>query len=178
MDRRPDHMADPDPRTRVVRDRVASRVRDTEVPRDSSTCPTLGSCRAAGDPVPRVGRHVREIDHASLRPFNDRRVHSDASVWRCVVTVRVTTLKGADAGSYYVEQLPNYYLESGEPRGIWLGDAATELGLAGEVADDAFIALMAGKDPRRPERETRPPPGSSSRWRGCGPSTANPVGRR
>ena len=47
-----------------------------------------------------------------------------------MVTVRVTTLKGADAGSYYVEQLPNYYLDSGEPRGIWLGDAATEVGLA------------------------------------------------
>ena len=26
------------------------------------------------------------------------------------MTVRVTTLKGADAGAYYVEQLPNYYL--------------------------------------------------------------------
>jgi len=70
-----------------------------------------------------------------------------------VVTVRVTTLRGADAGSYYVEQLPNYYLDSGEPPGIWLGDAATELGLDGEVADDAFIALMAGKDPRRAERD-------------------------
>lgn len=70
-----------------------------------------------------------------------------------MVTVRVTTLKGADAGSYYVEQLPNYYLDSGEPRGIWLGTAAIELGLVGEVADDAFIALMGGKDPRRAERD-------------------------
>ncbi len=69
------------------------------------------------------------------------------------MTVRVTTLKGADAGSYYVEQLPNYYLDSGEPRGIWLGTAAIELGLVGEVADDAFIALMGGKDPRRAERD-------------------------
>ena len=70
-----------------------------------------------------------------------------------MVTVRVTTLKGADAGSYYVEQLPNYYLDSGEPRGIWLGTAAIELGLVCEVDDDAFIALMAGKDPRRAERD-------------------------
>ena len=69
-----------------------------------------------------------------------------------MVTVRVTTLKGADAGSYYVEQLPNYYLDSGEPRGVWLGDAAQELGLAGEVGDDAFIALMAGMDPQHPDR--------------------------
>ena len=74
-------------------------------------------------------------------------------MWWCVVTVRVTTLKGADAGSYYVEQLPNYYLDSGEPRGIWLGAAAIELGLVGEVADDAFVALMGGKDPRRAERD-------------------------
>ena len=70
-----------------------------------------------------------------------------------MVTVRVTTLKGADAGGYYVEQLPNYYLDSGEPRGVWLGAAAIELGLVGEVADDAFIALMGGKDPRRAERD-------------------------
>ena len=69
------------------------------------------------------------------------------------MTVRVTTLKGADAGSYYVEQLPNYYLDAGEPRGTWLGNAAQELGLASEVADDAFVALMAGKDPRRPARD-------------------------
>jgi len=70
-----------------------------------------------------------------------------------VVTVRVTTLKGAEPGSYYVEQLPNYYLDSGEPRGIWLDDAAIELGLAGEVADGAIVALMGGKDPRGAERD-------------------------
>ena len=68
------------------------------------------------------------------------------------MTVRVTTLKGADAGAYYVEQLPNYYLDSGEPRGVWLGDGAPMLGLAGEVDDDAFLACMAGMDPQRPDR--------------------------
>ena len=68
------------------------------------------------------------------------------------MTVRVTTLKGADAGAYNVEQLPNYYLQSGEPRGIWLGDGAQLLGLSGEVDDDAFIALMGGLDPARPDR--------------------------
>ncbi|MDO8363232.1 MAG: MobF family relaxase [Actinomycetota bacterium] len=68
------------------------------------------------------------------------------------MTVRVTTLKGADAGAYYVEQLPNYYLQSGEPRGIWLGDGAQLLGLSGEIDDDAFIALMGGLDPARPDR--------------------------
>jgi conjugative relaxase-like TrwC/TraI family protein len=68
------------------------------------------------------------------------------------MTVRVTTLKGADAGAYYVEQLPNYYLQSGEPRGVWLSTGAGMLGLSGEVADDHFVALMAGMDPQRPER--------------------------
>ncbi len=75
-------------------------------------------------------------------------MHSDASVWRRVVTVRVATLKGADAGAYYVEQLPNCYLDSGEPRGIWLGDGAQQLGTSGEVGDEAFLAVMAGMDPR------------------------------
>ena len=68
------------------------------------------------------------------------------------VTVRVTTLKGADAGAYYVEALPNYYLDSGEPRGVWIGDGASLLGLADEVADEQFLALMAGMDPQRPDR--------------------------
>ena len=80
-------------------------------------------------------------------------MHSDAIVWWSAVTVRVTTLKGVVAGSYYVEQLPNYYLDSGEPRGVWLGAAATGLGLAGEVDDVSFLALMAGKDPRHPDRD-------------------------
>jgi conjugative relaxase-like TrwC/TraI family protein len=68
------------------------------------------------------------------------------------MTVRVTTLKGAEAGAYYVEQLPNYYLQSGEPRGVWFGDGADLLGLTGEVGDDDFLAVMAGIDPYRPDR--------------------------
>ncbi len=70
-----------------------------------------------------------------------------------MVTVRVTTLKGAEAGAYYVEQLPNYYLDSGEPRGIWFGDGARQLGVTGEVGDEAFLAVMAGMDPQRPDRD-------------------------
>jgi len=68
------------------------------------------------------------------------------------VTVRVTTLKGVDAGAYYVEQLPNYYLDSGEPRGIWFGQGAHTLGLSGEVADDAFLAVMSGMRPDNPDK--------------------------
>lgn len=65
------------------------------------------------------------------------------------MTARVITLKGSTAGAYYVEALPNYYLESGEPRGRWLGIGADRLGLAGDIDDHAFLALMAGEDPNR-----------------------------
>jgi len=40
------------------------------------------------------------------------------------MTVTVTTLKGLGAGLYYVERLPNYYLDANEPRGRWLGRGA------------------------------------------------------
>ncbi|MDQ3351589.1 MAG: relaxase domain-containing protein [Actinomycetota bacterium] len=68
------------------------------------------------------------------------------------MTVRVTTLKGPDAGAYYVEHLPRYYLAEGEPQGRWQGLGAGSLGLGGDVADDPFMALMAGLDPRDPQR--------------------------
>ena len=63
------------------------------------------------------------------------------------MTVRVTTLKGTDAGTYYVDALPNYYVDADEPRGLWHGKAAAALGLAGEVGDDEFLNLMAGAYP-------------------------------
>lgn len=63
------------------------------------------------------------------------------------VTVRVTTLKGPAAGLYYVEALPSYYLDAGEPLGVWQGKGAVRLGLAGDVDDEAFLALMAGLHP-------------------------------
>jgi conjugative relaxase-like TrwC/TraI family protein len=63
------------------------------------------------------------------------------------VTVRVTTLKGVDAGLYYVEALPSYYLDAGEPAGVWRGDGAVFLGLVGEVHDQDFLDLMAGLEP-------------------------------
>jgi TrwC relaxase len=75
------------------------------------------------------------------------------------MTVRVTTLKGAEAGVYYVEQLPNYYLQSGEPRGVWCGAGAGLLDLTGDVVDDAFLAVMAGMDPAHP----KPVPGAPLR---------------
>ncbi len=67
------------------------------------------------------------------------------------MTARVTTLKGTAAGEYYVHELPNYYLDSGEPKGLWLGQGAEHLGLTGVVNDDQFLNLMAGVYPDRPE---------------------------
>ena len=63
------------------------------------------------------------------------------------MTVRVTTLKGAEAGRYYTERLPSYYLDGDEPPGRWWGRAADRLGLDGEVDADGFLSLMAGLDP-------------------------------
>jgi conjugative relaxase-like TrwC/TraI family protein len=68
------------------------------------------------------------------------------------MTVRVTTLKGLGAGRYYVEQLPSYYLDANEPRGRWVGIAAHELALSGELVDEDFLAVMDGLDPNRPDR--------------------------
>ncbi|HSH60861.1 MAG TPA: MobF family relaxase, partial [Acidimicrobiales bacterium] len=67
------------------------------------------------------------------------------------VTARTTTLRGADAGRYYVEDELGYYLDRGEPPGRWAGRGAAELGLSGEVDEDAFLDLMAGLDLRTGE---------------------------
>jgi conjugative relaxase-like TrwC/TraI family protein len=63
------------------------------------------------------------------------------------VTVRVTTLKGLEAGRYYTERLPGYYLDGQEPPGRWWGRAASDLRLSGRVDPEAFLAVMAGEDP-------------------------------
>ncbi len=64
------------------------------------------------------------------------------------MTARVTTLKGPDAGRYYIEALPSYYLDAGEPPGQWHGHGAEVLGLSGDVEAAGFLAVMAGLDPR------------------------------
>jgi conjugative relaxase-like TrwC/TraI family protein len=64
-----------------------------------------------------------------------------------VVTARVITLKGAEAGRYYVEETGRYYLDGGEPPGRWRGRGAEALGLTGTVDDADFLAVMDGLDP-------------------------------
>jgi conjugative relaxase-like TrwC/TraI family protein len=63
------------------------------------------------------------------------------------MTARTTTLRGPDAGTYYVREIGAYYLDGDEPPGVWHGAAAVELGLSGIVDDDAFLAVMDGVDP-------------------------------
>lgn len=63
------------------------------------------------------------------------------------MTVRVTTLKGVGTGRYYTSHLPSYYLNGDEPPGRWWGNAAEQLGLIGDVAPDAFHALVDGQHP-------------------------------
>ena len=64
------------------------------------------------------------------------------------MTARTLTLKGSDAGRYYVERELGYYLDQSEPPGQWLGGGAARLGLRGAVDEDDFLALMGGLDPR------------------------------
>ena len=68
------------------------------------------------------------------------------------MTVRVSTLKGLEAGRYDVDRLPRYYLDANEPRGRWGGIAAHELAMSGELDDKEFLAVMDGRDPNRPDR--------------------------
>jgi conjugative relaxase-like TrwC/TraI family protein len=68
------------------------------------------------------------------------------------VTVRVTTLKGVDAGRYYTERLPSYYLNGGEAPGLWWGRGADRLELYGRLEPEEFLAVMSGVDPVSGER--------------------------
>ena len=63
------------------------------------------------------------------------------------MTVRVTTLKGLDAGRYYTERLPSYYLSGEEAPGVWWGRGADRLALRGQLERAEFLAVMAGEDP-------------------------------
>jgi conjugative relaxase-like TrwC/TraI family protein len=70
-----------------------------------------------------------------------------ALVRESAVTARVTTLKGVDAGVYYVDGPGGYYLDGDEPSGRWLGRGAVALGLSGDVDDEDFLSIMDGRDP-------------------------------
>ena len=65
--------------------------------------------------------------------------------------------------SYYLDQVArsqqDYYTGAGEAPGVWMGTAATELGIAGEVSDDGLRRVLAGAHPDTAARLTCPPRG-------------------
>jgi conjugative relaxase-like TrwC/TraI family protein len=52
---------------------------------------------------------------------------------------------------YYLDKVAkgaeDYYSGEGEAQGQWLGDAATDLGLSGQVEPDQLVAMLTGHDP-------------------------------
>jgi len=58
---------------------------------------------------------------------------------------------GKGQESYYLEKVAegaeDYYSGEGEEAGQWLGDAAAELGLSGEVEPDQLVAMLTGMNP-------------------------------
>jgi conjugative relaxase-like TrwC/TraI family protein len=58
---------------------------------------------------------------------------------------------GTGQERYYLEKVAegaeDYYSGEGEVAGQWMGDAAAELGLSGEVGGDQLTAMLTGRDP-------------------------------
>jgi conjugative relaxase-like TrwC/TraI family protein len=58
---------------------------------------------------------------------------------------------GKGQESYYLEKVAegaeDYYSGEGEEAGQWLGDAAAELGLSGEIEPDQLVAMLTGMNP-------------------------------
>lgn len=114
--------------------------------------------------MPAFGDFLRELSRFGLRTApcmgDDRKEQTSAHLRSAgvgdtrgsAVTVRVTTLKGVDAGRYYTERLPSYYLKGGEAPGVWWGRGADRLALNGELVPEGFLAIMAGEDPVTAER--------------------------
>lgn len=58
---------------------------------------------------------------------------------------------GKGQESYYLEKVAegaeDYYSGEGEEAGQWMGDAAAELGLSGEIEPDQLVAMLTGMNP-------------------------------
>src|SRR5688500_15394738 len=84
-------------------------------------------------PTERVAGATNLSRYNDRRINRDRRLHTlcDAGLCQLLrggrVTVRVTSLRGAGAGEYYVSEVGSYYLAAEEPRGRWFGDGAARL---------------------------------------------------
>lgn len=113
-----------------------------------------GCGRAAGARAGLAGsaRPVRGVGAAGVARGRGSAARADRRVQkRLLMTVRVTSLRGADAGAYYVDPerrgLATYYLEAGEPAGRWAGEQAHAWGWRGKVETYAFLELMDGAGP-------------------------------
>ena len=52
------------------------------------------------------------------------------------------------SAEYYLSlSTEDYYLEGGEPNGLWRGEAAPAFGLSGKVEKEQLRALFQGKSP-------------------------------
>jgi len=84
-------------------------------------------------------------------------LHLDAALSRLGLGARLSgvmlsigKLRAGQEGYYLASVghgVEDYYTEAGEVPGRWVGVGADELGLAGEVDDDDFRAVLSGVDP-------------------------------
>lgn len=106
---------------------------------------------AARDRGARREREGRERGERRRRRRRGSAARSDRRVQRrLLVTVRVNTRRGIDAGAYYVDLERRglaYYLDAGESPGLWFGKQAEAFGLSGHVDPEAFLSLMDGAGP-------------------------------
>src|SRR6266511_1929017 len=162
---------------------TASRHRQTqpELPRSlaatTATCPPPQS-RAARGPRHRVRiandraarRHNRRGtlrarlastgEPAGSSPWNrdpSRRPHKQDRGLRILNIGKLVR----DQADYYLDAVARsqeeYYTGAGEAPGYWLGRAAGQLGLAGEVSEEGLHRMLSGAHPHTAERLGRPP---------------------
>ncbi len=110
----------------------------------------------------------RNHHRVCLRPHSGRRATHDRAKGPhiCTEVRRLSRFGGLDAHrggvlsigkltpgqeGYYLSVVAHgaqdYYLDAGEVPGYWIGAGAAQLGLAGRVGDEAFVALVSGVDP-------------------------------
>jgi conjugative relaxase-like TrwC/TraI family protein len=82
-------------------------------------------------------------------------------------------LSAAQADTYYQEKYTqdDYYTEAQRITGQWCGTGAQQLGLQGEVTQDAFRAVLNGRDPRT--GEVLVPPVQNGKHRAAWDATFN-----
>jgi hypothetical protein len=135
------------------------------------TVTPLGS--ANGRPF---GRPFDEVVDDLVRYLRDR----SRTVVPAAALVPVGAAATPDAGaSTGVRAAQRYYADSGDGPGVWRGLGARDLGLAGEVDDEAFARLLAGRHPTtgeqllnahattRPPRSRSPPSSTGTSPRSC-----------